>query len=166
LLRKKAKALLIRGCRIILHWRIQNAALRFHKLLLPVELQHLASLQTQSGSLLYRYEWHPITRHLTRQLVDRFPSRRRLRRWLCCRALLLETVQLPFGRALDYALDSPGHVRHFVAQEQHFFNRTTFQTLHQRRRQKEKIQCWFRSTRAAQVRLLKHSPTRVWFTEL
>ena len=50
-------------------------------------------------------------------------------------ALLLESVQLLFTRALDNVFNAPGHVCQLVAQEQHFFDRPALQTPHQRWRQ-------------------------------
>src|SRR5215216_456465 len=53
-------------------------------------------------------------------------------RRLCCRSIapLLESIQWLLARAFDNAFDTPGHVGHLVAQEQHLFDWPTLQTLY------------------------------------
>src|SRR5262245_13652773 len=114
----------------------ENLPSSLDRLLRAVGLEQASTPQPQPGVGSHGQKWNPIVRHVRRKAI-----RQRLRRLLTRRchdvALFLEAIDGTLALALDDALDAPGHVRHLVAQEQHFFYWTTLDRLHQCRREQE-----------------------------
>src|SRR5262249_48972613 len=86
-----------------------------------INFQNLSTLQAQTFCATHRQKRNPVIRYFGRKLVTQRAGLAGGRsRW---KLLLLEAGKRSLAGTFDYALDTPGQIRHFISEEQNFLNR-------------------------------------------